>query len=916
MSNELKISGKLVLLGGNPITLPIAASNPGSAVSGDLYYNSTDNTVHYYNGSAWISIGTVSLTGQVLTTGSIIVGVSGLSAQSDTISQGDILASASGLTIKSGVITNSEINASAAIAYSKLALSNSIVNADINTSAAIAYSKLALSNSIVNADINASAAIAYSKLALSNSIVNADIASGAAIAFSKLAALNSANILVGNGSNVATSVAMSGEATISNAGAVTLSNAAVIGKVLTGYVSGAGTITAADTILSAIEKLNGNATGTFANVTLSNLTSPTAINQDLNFDTGGDAYLRTKNDSIATKALYVTTGDSTGDNTAGLFLRTGSTSGASAISGDVYIQTGDTASGTPGGMNFLGGTAADGSNSGGFQFVTASASAGNSGNILFQTGAASGIKGSVISSANLLPDGDVVFNLGSASARWQDLYAASARDGSSLESINFGSRQLKFDNSTVMLDWNTAGTINVGTNLLSNLADPVSGQDAVTLAYMNARLQGLKPKESARVASTANIVIASALVNGAVVDGVTLATGDRVLLKNQTAPAQNGIYIVAASGAASRSSDFDSLSPIDEINGAWVAIQEGTVAAGTVFVQYGLVATLGTDAINFEYFNPIAGLIGGDMITFTGSTFSVDLASSSGLESTNPGNVAGQLRVKLEATNPSLKFTGSNELAVKLNAAGAITSGASGLIVGVDNSTIEINSNALRVKAGGITNNEVSASAAIAYSKLALSNSIVNADVASAAAIAYSKLALSNSIVNADIASAAAIAYTKLAALTANVIPSTNASGFLQSSSSVAETLVSSAFNRGLSTSNVISEMYIDASTLTDNSGPTAVTAFQFAAASFAGEEICYVIENGASPSLTRIGTLRIVCASDGTNPSINDMYTETADCGVSWTATNSAGTISVKYTTSNQGSDRNMRADCKQFRR
>lgn len=70
--------------------------------------------------------------------------------------------------------------------------------------------------------------------------------------------LASARILVGNGSNVATAVDMSGQATIDNTGAVTLSNAAVIGKVLTGYVSGAGTVAATDTILEAIQKLNGN----------------------------------------------------------------------------------------------------------------------------------------------------------------------------------------------------------------------------------------------------------------------------------------------------------------------------------------------------------------------------------------------------------------------------------------------------------------------------------------------------------------------------------------------------------------------------------------------------------------------------------------------------------------------------------
>lgn len=260
---------------------------------------------------------------------------------------------------------------------------------------------------------------------------------------------------------------------------------------------------------------------------------------------------------------------------------------------------------------------------------------------------------------------------------------------------------------------------------LINVADPTSNGDAVNLSYLNARIAGVKPKTSARVASLANVVIASALENGDTLDGVTLATGDRVLLKNQTAPEQNGIYIVAASGAAARSADFDSVTPIDEINGAWLAVQEGT-QAGQIFVQFGSVAVIDTDPVTFEYWNPIAGLIGGDMITFSGSTFSVDLASDAGLESSNPGNAAGQLRVKL------------------------------------DGSTLSRSSSGLKVAALGITNAEISNSAAIAYSKLALTNSIVNADIAAGAAIAYSKLALTNSIVNADIAAGAAIAYSKL----------------------------------------------------------------------------------------------------------------------------------------------------------
>jgi len=73
--------------------------------------------------------------------------------------------------------------------------------------------------------------------------------------------LASANIYVGNMSNVATAVAMGGEASIDNTGSVTLANSAVIAKVLTGFTSGAGTVTASDSILSAFQKINGNVAG-------------------------------------------------------------------------------------------------------------------------------------------------------------------------------------------------------------------------------------------------------------------------------------------------------------------------------------------------------------------------------------------------------------------------------------------------------------------------------------------------------------------------------------------------------------------------------------------------------------------------------------------------------------------------------
>lgn len=221
-----------------------------------------------------------------------------LTFTSDTLSA-DIIA---------GSITNSLINASAAIAYSKLNLATSIVNADINASAAIAYSKLNLSASIVNADISSSAAIAYSKLSLTGSIVNADISASAAIAFSKLAALSSGNILVGSAGGVATSVAMSGDATIVSTGALSI---------------GANKVTNAMLAQIATQTFKGRTTASTGNVEDLTATQATAILNAMVGDSG----------SGGTKGLVPA--PASGDAAAGKFLKANGSWTVPAGAGDV-----------------------------------------------------------------------------------------------------------------------------------------------------------------------------------------------------------------------------------------------------------------------------------------------------------------------------------------------------------------------------------------------------------------------------------------------------------------------------------------------------------------------------------------------------------------------------------------------------
>ena len=144
--------------------------------------------------------------------------------------------------IVDGSIVNADLNSSADIAHSKLASVTSgqiLVGNGSNVPTAVAVSgdvtlandgAVTIANDAVEQSMIADDAVGADQLA-SNAVVNDSVASGAAIALSKLASVTDGSIIVGNGSNVATAVAMSGDATISNTGAVVLtSNSVGIGQ--------------------------------------------------------------------------------------------------------------------------------------------------------------------------------------------------------------------------------------------------------------------------------------------------------------------------------------------------------------------------------------------------------------------------------------------------------------------------------------------------------------------------------------------------------------------------------------------------------------------------------------------------------------------------------------------------------------
>ncbi len=143
-------------------------------------------------------------------------------------------------------------------------------------------------------------------------------------------------------------------------------------------------------------------------------------------------------------------------------------------------------------------------------------------------------------------------------------------------------------------------------------------------------------KESCRAATTANITISTALNNGDTLDGVTLATNDRVLVKNQSTGSQNGIYVVGPS--PSRATDFDSEA---DVLGAIVHVRQGTTNADSEWrmTTDGSI-TIDSTSLSFNqmgsslWTNPTGSNItlrsGLNNITSTDTASSLTLASSTG----------------------------------------------------------------------------------------------------------------------------------------------------------------------------------------------------------------------------------------------------------------------------------------------
>jgi hypothetical protein len=218
---------------------------------------------------------------------------------------------------------------------------------------------------------------------------------------------------------------------------------------------------------------------------------------------------------------------------------------------------------------------------------------------------------------------------------------------SDTKEVTYNATNLKIDANSITatntdgdieLTPNGAGTINASSSRITNVATPINGTDAANRSYVDSKVTGLTWKDSVHLLSNTNIPLTGSGSTLSIDSHATLTAsnnGYRILLINQTDPAENGIYVYEQGGGTytlTRSADTDTY---QELVGMAVYVMEGTVYGATGWTQTNTYLTNFGETGNYQTYVQFAGsgaYTAGDGLSLTGVTFAVNVAASGGIE--------------------------------------------------------------------------------------------------------------------------------------------------------------------------------------------------------------------------------------------------------------------------------------------
>ena len=225
-------------------------------------------------------------------------------------------------------------------------------------------------------------------------------------------------------------------------------------------------------------------------------------------------------------------------------------------------------------------------------------------------------------------------------------------------------------NNSVSITPTGTGTVDVASKRITSLADPTQAQDAATKAYVDSLANGLDVKQSVRAASTSALTatysngssgVGATLTNAGTqaaltLDSIALSVGNRVLIKDQSAEEQNGVYTVTTVGTIStnwvltRATDFDN-SPGTEVGpGVFFFVEEGTTQQDNGYViSTDDAIIIGTSPIMFSQFSGAGQITAGDGLTKSGNTI-------------NAVGTSNRIDVAVDAIDISINYVGQSSI--------------------------------------------------------------------------------------------------------------------------------------------------------------------------------------------------------------------------------------------------------------